>query len=133
HLDAVVFDNGTLRVDGNADFLREPFAGVKTEVEIDRLPLDYLTSVLHDYASIRKGSLSGKGEIEYSPKIQRVELADVAINGVDADYQLTNANYQKSEELRLDTIKEAKQVSNAPDVVLRAKKIRISDSALGWI
>lgn len=39
HVDAVVFDDGKLRVDGNADFLAEPYAGIHTEIQIDGLPL----------------------------------------------------------------------------------------------
>src|SRR5690348_16321618 len=40
-IDAVVFDDGRLAVDGAADFLREPYAGVKGHVELQRIALDY--------------------------------------------------------------------------------------------
>jgi len=133
HLDAVVFDDGRLRVDGKGDFLAEPHVGIDTEIEIDRLPLSYLTGVIHDYAQIRKGAFSGKGEIEYAPRIQRVELDTVAIVGADADYVLTDKNYQASEELRQGTIQGAKEVSNDPVLQLRAKQIRLTDSTIGWI
>ena len=133
HVDAIVFDDGKLRVDGNADFLAEPHAGIDTEIQIDGLPLSYLTGVVHDYAQIRKGTFSGKGEVEYAPRIRRVELERVAIVGADVDYVLTDKNYQKSEQLRQETIQQAKEVSNDPGLQLRAKQIRVTDSTIGWI
>src|SRR6185369_3608518 len=89
HADAVVFDNGSLEIDGNADFLAEPYAGIKTAVEIDKLPLSYLTGAIHDYATIRKGTLSGKGLVEYAPKIKQVNLDDVTVASADMDYTMT--------------------------------------------
>lgn len=133
HAEAVVFDNATLRIDGNADFLAKPHAGIRTEIEIGKLPLSYLTGVIHEYATIRKGTLSGKGLIEYAPTIKRVDLEQVAVNGADADYILTSANRAESEKMRVKTIKKAKEVSNDPGVQLRAKDVRMSDSTLGWV
>ena len=133
HGDAIVFDDGRLRVDGNADFLAEPHAGIDTQIEIDGLPLSYLTGVVHDYAQIRKGRFSGSGEIEYGPRIQRVDLDTIAIVGADADYVLTEKNYRESEQMRLGTIEGASEVSNDPTVQLRAKQIRLTDSTIGWI
>jgi hypothetical protein len=132
-VDADVFDEGRLRIDGNADFLAEPHAGIDARIEIDALPLSYLTSVLHRYLQIRKGTLSGKGEIEYAPRIKRVELEKVAIAGADADYVLTEANYQESEQMRVGTIQAAKEVSNDPEIQLRAKQVHVTDSTIGWI
>ena len=133
HVDAVVFDDGRLRADGNADFLAEPHAGIRAEIGIDGLPLSYLTGVIHDYAQIRKGTFSGKGEIEYTPRIQRVDLETIEVVGADADYVLTDTNYQQSEQLRQETIEGAKEVSNDPVLELRAKQIRLADSTIGWI
>jgi hypothetical protein len=133
NVDAVVFEGGKLRVDGNADFLAEPYAGIDAGIQIDGLPLSYLTGVIHDYAQIRKGTFSGKGRIEYAPRIRRVDLETLAIAGADADYVLTDKNYQQSEQLRQQTIQGAKEVSNDPGVQLRAREVRITDSTIGWI
>jgi hypothetical protein len=133
HVDAVVFDDGKLRVDGNADFLAEPHPGIHTEIQMDGMPLVYLTGVVHDYAQIRKGTFSGKGEIEYAPRIRRADLETIAIVGADADYVLTDKNYQKSEQLHQETIQQAKEVSNDPGLQLRAKQVRVTNSTIGWI
>ena len=39
HLDAFVFDSAELRVDGHADFLAEPYAGMRAYISSQRLPL----------------------------------------------------------------------------------------------
>jgi hypothetical protein len=133
HLDAVVFKDATLGIDGHADFLAEPHLGMKTNVDISKLPLSYFTGLIHDYAVIRKGTLSGTGMVEYAPKIKQVSLEDVAITGADGDYVITAANEAESKNLKAKTIKEAKQVSNDPGVVLRAKSVRMTESTFGWV
>jgi hypothetical protein len=133
HLDAVVFKDATLGIDGSADFLAEPHPGIKTNIDISKLPLSHFTSLIHDYAEIRKGTLSGTGLVEYAPKIKQVSLEDVSIAGVDGDYVMTAANEAESKDLKARTIKEAKQVSNDPGVVLRAKNVRMTESTFGWV
>src|SRR6266545_4919911 len=40
-LSAVVFDNGTLEVDGHADFLDDPHPGILARLELDQIELEY--------------------------------------------------------------------------------------------
>jgi hypothetical protein len=133
HADAVVFDEGSLTIDGHADFLAEPHAGLLTDVELQDLPLSYLTGVLKDYASIRSGTFSGKGELEYAPKIQRVDLQDITIRGADVDYILSKANAATQERVRQETVEAAKRTSNSPEVQVRAKRVRMSARSLGML
>jgi hypothetical protein len=133
HLDAVVFNDATLGIDGHADFLAEPHLGMKTNIDISKLPLSYFTGLIHEYAVIRKGTLSGTGMVEYAPTIKQVSLEDVSITGADGDYIVTAANEAESKELKAKTIREAKQVSNDPGVVLRAKSVRMNESTFGWV
>jgi len=132
-VDAVVFDKGRLHVDGHADFLAEPYAGLQTDVSLANLPLAYLTGVVKDYATIRKGTFTARGTMEYAPKIRRVDLKEVTVDGADADYVSTKANEAESERMRQQTIEAAKNVSNAPDVQLRAQRVHMKDSTIGMI
>ena len=133
HVDAFVFDHGTLRIDGHADFLAEPYAGLQTDVALTDLPLDYLTGVIKDYGAIRKGTFSGYGAIEYAPKIKRVDLQDITITGADADYILTRENQAQQEQIRQQTVRAAKETSNDPGVQLRAKRVRMTRGALAML
>ncbi len=132
-LEATVFDKGKLHIDGHADFLAEPHAGLQTDISLADLPLAYLTGVLKDYMTIRKGTFSGKGELEYAPKVQRVELQQVTITGADADYILTKQNEAETERMRRETVEAAKNVSNAPETELRAKRIHMTKANLGML
>src|SRR5205085_6592540 len=109
------------------------YAGFKTDVEIAKLPLSYLTGAIHDYATIRKGTLSGKGLIEYAPKMKQINLDDVKVASADIDYTMTKSNAAESKEMKQKTVQKAKEVSNEPGVELRAKNVRLTDSTLGWV
>jgi len=132
-VDAVVFDKGTLHVDGHADFLAEPYAGLQTDVSLANLPLAYLTGVLKDYATIRKGTFTARGSMEYAPKIRRVDLKEITVDGADADYVSTKANAAESERIRQQTIQAAKDVSNDPEVQLRAERVHMTKSIVGMV
>src|SRR6185295_13661668 len=41
HVDAVVFKRGKVTIDGHADFLAEPHLGIKADVALDQIELDY--------------------------------------------------------------------------------------------
>src|SRR5262245_51143272 len=45
-LRAAVFDTGVLAVEGNADFLAEPYPGVKAGFSLDKMQMDYFQPVL---------------------------------------------------------------------------------------
>jgi hypothetical protein len=114
HADAVIFEMASCASTGTriSSRSRTP-ASIRDPDRRTSPPLP--DRVVHDYAQIRKGTFSGNGEIEYAPRIHRVDLETIAIAGADADYVLTDQNYQRSEKLRQETIQQAKEVSNDPD------------------
>jgi hypothetical protein len=133
HLDGFIFDSAELRVDGHADFLAEPHAGIRTYVSLQQLPLSYLTPVTSKYASIRNGTLSIDGNLEYAPRIKAADLDDLTIDGVEADYVRTPANAAVEERATEKTVQKAKEVSNSPTVRLEAKRLRVVRSTLGFV
>jgi Domain of Unknown Function (DUF748) len=132
HLDAVVFGTGSLRFDGHADFLAEPYTGIETLFRAERIPLRPFTALLSRYASIRGGVLSARGELEYSPRIGRVDLKTLTVDGVRADYIRTPDNAAEEARGTEQAVQAAQAVSNAPAVQLRADEIRIRRSVLGF-
>ena len=96
-LEAGVLDSGRLRVDGNADFLAVPHAGVKATCDLDGMDVAYLEPLLRDYdLVVRKGALSARGTIAYAPTVKNVEDDQLASGaallrspfGVDGDLPL---------------------------------------------
>src|SRR5262249_38499427 len=86
-LEAVVFDRGQVQIHGNADFPREPYAGVKGHIELRDMPLDYFAPVAaRANVALTRGVITGRGDIEYSPKIATVWLETVRVVGLVAAY-----------------------------------------------
>lgn len=87
HLRAAVFDTGNFRLDGNADFLAEPYPGVKAAFTLDQMQMEYFQPVTHRYnVNVAGGMLAVAGRFESSPSFTEVELEKVAVRGATVDY-----------------------------------------------
>ena len=87
HLEAVVFDTGSVWLDGRADFLVEPHVGVQAALRLDQAALDYFKPITNRYnLAVRNGSLSLAGNVEYAPAITRLILERVLVHGVALEY-----------------------------------------------
>jgi uncharacterized protein DUF748 len=134
HVDAVVFDNGRALIDGHADFMAEPHAGVKGRVDLTKIELDYFTPVLARYnLVVKKGVLTGGGEIEYAPGMKVVDLEKVSVDGLQADYIYRKKTAEVAKEAAKKTAKVAKEVSNDPGVHLKVREVRVSGSTFGFV
>jgi hypothetical protein len=133
HLDAFVFDSSELRMDGDADFLAQPYAGMKAYVSCQQLPLWYVTPLISRYASIQQGTLSIDGTVEYGPRVGTVDLDDLIVDGVEAWYVRTNENAPEEQRATERTIEAAKHASNNPAVQLRAARLRVVRSTVGVV
>lgn len=133
HLDAVVFERGRLVVDGRADFLARPHAGVRATVAIDDIALDFFRPVLRRYnLDVRGGLLSADGEIEYAPALTRVDLARVTVREADADYVHRPETAKREKARAKEAVDTAQEVSGDPEVVLRIGELQITGASLGW-
>ena len=133
-VEAVVFERGQLRVDGFADFLLEPYAGVKGHVMLRDIPLDYFTPVLaRANMSVSRGSISGGGDIEYSPKIATVWLESLQVNGLVAEYRYKPVAAAAHKEVVKEGAQAAQKVSNARDVVLHVEDVRVVNGKVGFV
>jgi hypothetical protein len=134
HFDAVVFDNGRAVIDGHADFLAAPHAGVKGRVDVSTIDLDYFSPVLARYnLVVRKGVLTGGGEIEYAPDVKVVDLEQVTVDGLQAEYIYRKRTAEVAKDAAKKTAQAAKEVSNAPGVHLKAREVRVSGSNFGFV
>ena len=133
-LQAVVFDRGQIQVDGNADFLLEPYAGVKGHLEIRDVPLDYFAPVAaRANVTLKRGAVSGRGDVEYSPKIATLWLERFQVDGLVADYQYMKVDAPAHAEVVKEGAQKAQQVSNARDVVLHVEDLRVVNANIGFI
>ena len=129
HVGAVVFDAGKLSLDGHADFLAEPHAGVQAALKLENIELEYFKPIANRYnLSVTKGTLALAGDIEYAPTITKVVLDQVAVQNTHLEYIHTAATVQAEQARKDQTVKAVKQVANEPGMDLRVKRVDVTKS-----
>jgi uncharacterized protein DUF748 len=133
-LEAHVFERGRLMVDGHADFLAEPYAGVKGHVEIADIALDYFRPVLErSNVLVTRGTFSGKGLIEYAPTFKKVDLEELRLDGLHAEYLYHKPKAAVAKQTVKATAQTVKEISNDPGVVLHARQMKMADATVGFV
>jgi hypothetical protein len=133
HLDAVVFQNGRVTLDGHADFLAVPIPGIQGDVKLERIALDYFKPVLNrGSVAIEGGTLSAAGAFEYGPTVRIADLKEATISGMKIEYVQTPQTAGMPEKAARKTVEAAQKANNAPDLVLRAGHVELVDSRVGF-
>ena len=134
HVEAQIFDRGRLVIDGHADFLAEPYAGVKGRVELADVGLGYFKPVLErSNVLITRGTFSGKGLVEYAPKFKKVDLEELQVSGLEAAYVYHKPKAAVAKEVVKTTAETAQEVSNDPGVVLHAREMKLTDANVSFV
>jgi hypothetical protein len=129
-----IFESGSFAFEGNADFMAEPYAGVKGEFQIDDAPLDPFKPVAERYNLIvSKGKLSLVSDIEMSPTVKTADVRQATLRDLDAAYVSRAANAAEAEQLREKTADAAAEVSNDPGVLLVVRKFRAERGRVRFI
>ena len=129
-----IFESGRLTLDGNADFMAEPYAAVKAAVEVADMRLDPVKPVLERYNLIvAKGRLSMKSEVEYGPKVKNIAVQTVTIHGLDAGYVNRAAHAAEAEQLREKTAEVAKDVSNDPGMLITVRRVQADGARVRFV
>lgn len=135
HLDAVIFETGRVTLDGHADFLAVPIPGVQGDVKLEQIALDYFKPVLnHGSVAIQGGTLSAAGAFEYGPTIRMADLKEATVSGMKIEYVQTPqaAAAGVPEKAVRKTAQAAQKANNAPGLVLRARRVELVDSRVGF-
>jgi hypothetical protein len=134
HLDTAIFDSGHGTVDGNANFLAQPYPGIKGHLLLEKVPIDHISTLTaRSNLSIHGGLLRASGAAEYSPKIKKVHLEDLTIQGMKMDY-IHSQRTAGAEKKRAAVVgKAAKEVSNKPGLLLRADQVSLIGCTLGMV
>jgi hypothetical protein len=120
-----IFDSGKLAFDGNADFLAEPYVGMKGSLKLADAKLDPLKPVLERYnITVDKGRLSFASQVEFSPKVKTADVSEITIQELDAGYVSRPAHAAEAEKMREQTAEAAKEVSNQPGILIKVDHVR---------
>jgi hypothetical protein len=134
HIEADVFDTGRLQIDGQADFLRVPYAGVKGHIALERVALDSFGPIAGRYGlTLTAGTFGGKGNVEYAPEVKIVDLEEVRVDGLKADYAYRKRTVEPVKQAAKVTAAAATEVSNKPGVLLKARRVSASDATVGFV
>ena len=134
HVDGDVFESGRLKIDGSADFLSEPHLGIKVEVVLEEIKVDDVLPVTGRFnVHLRRGWLSAKGHVEYSPFAKEVKLTDLLLDGVRLDYVHAATTAESEKHLAQEVAHAAEKASNHPDLLLRIDRGKILNSEIGFV
>lgn len=133
-LQAAVLETGYGLVEGHANFLAKPHPAFHTLFTLRDVPLDRFRPILaRNSLTVRGGTLSTNGRIEYSAPLKVARVEDLTIRGIRIDY-LHTARTAAAEERRADKVQRAvKKASNKPGLLLELEKFHLANSELGLI
>ena len=133
HAEAVVFETGHASIDGHANFLEEPFPGVNAKISLRKIPLKpFEPEIQKVNFNIKGGVFNGEGRMEYSPRIEKVEISRAQVDGISAEYFHT-AETAAAEQKRVENTKQAaKEAVNQEGLILRIDELSLINSNLAF-
>ena len=133
-IEAVVFEEGRLLLEGDLDFLRTPHAAVKGRLRLERITLDYFDAVAARYGfSLDAGTLAGTAALEYAPDVKVVQLERVQVDGLRGNWtwdEQTAAPVRHAAEATADA---ARDVSNEAGLLLQVERAEIHAAEVGFV
>lgn len=132
-LQGAAFGAGRITLDGHADFLAEPHLGVLAIVQLEGIELDYFKPILARYhLALRKGTLSGRGDLEYAPTIKAVHLHEAVVRDIEGDYIHSAPAAEQVKRGARQAARAAEEATNRRDLQLRIDRLRVVDGNLGF-
>ena len=134
HLDTAIFGSGHGTVDGAANFLAQPYPGVKGRILLEKVPIDHISTLTaRSNLSIQGGELRASGEAEYSPKVKNIHLEELTIQGMEMDYTHSQQTAGAEKKRAAVVGKTARKLSNEPDLLLRADQVSLIGCTIGMV
>ncbi len=129
----VVFERGSLKVWGHANYLMEPFPGVRANYQVSGVPLRDVTPASQQINMIISGgTLSSDGTVEYSPKVTAVQVRKATVDRVDLTY-VSLPQTKTAEKKRITKVgKTVQKINNKPSVYVDLKRIDLTNSRLNF-
>lgn len=129
-----IFDKGSLKLDGNANFLEEPHFGVKAMADLKDVDVSYFQPLTaHANVSIKKGTADASGYFEYSPKITSVNLRTLNIHDAGLEYVHLPSTKETEKQRVRKAGQTAKELSNKSSTQVRIDLLRIAGSSFSYV
>jgi len=134
HLDSAVFNSGRGTVDGDANFMGQPYPGIKARIKLEKISMDYFKSMIaRSNLTIQGGLLQAAGDVEYAPTVKTAHLKNLTIQGMNLDYLHSQRTAVVEKKTVAVVKKTAKKLSNKPGLLLRADQVILTGCTLGMV
>lgn len=135
HLDTAIFDSGHGTIDGKANFLGEPFPGIKGRITLEKVPLDYFNSGGSAGSNLvmEGGVLGASGNAEYSPKVKIAQLETLKIAGMKIDYIHSQETAEAEKKRAVLIAKKVRELRDKPGLMIRADQLSLTGCNLGLV
>jgi Domain of Unknown Function (DUF748) len=131
--EGVVFESGKINLQGNADFLAEPHIGLKVDVQLEQIALDYFKPIAERYnAALRRGVLSTSGALEIASQGTRILIKKIILDNIDADY-IHKAQAAPTKKVAQKAEETARKHSNDPAFELKIDQLEVRNGQLGYV
>ena len=129
-----VFEKGRVELNGHADFLAEPHVAFNAKIDLERIDLGYFRPITERYyLDVRRGVFSTSGSIEYAPKKKIIEVPEIRVDSLVADYIHAKRDTGPTQELSKKTDKVIKKTANDPEFEVRLDRVRVTGGELGMV
>ncbi len=128
-------DKEPLALDGKANFLEEPYLGVRVSYRAANIPLDAVTPAAMNVNLVMQGGLlASNGLLEYSPKVvARIEVDDGSLRAVSLSYVHTaQTDAARKAERQRAAGQTIEKENNRPAVVIMVKRFEVADSVFAY-
>src|SRR6266404_4534841 len=133
HAEGIIFEKGRGVVDGHADFLAEPYAGIHVLYNVQKVPLDALGPLsARSNLILKGGEFDSDGEVEYAPKAKLVRVKNLTVAGLTLDYVHTPQT-AAAESARKEKVKAVAKDAGNKGIVLKLDKFDVVRSNIGLV
>ena len=134
HLDTAIFGTGHGSIDGRANFLGEPYPGIKGRVKLETVPIDNLKTLLAgSNFTLQGGVLGGSGEAEYGPDVKVAHLEKLTVQGMKVDYRHSRGSAVVEKKRVVVVGKTARKLADKPGLLLQADQVRLTGCNFGFV
>jgi hypothetical protein len=134
HIEAVLFENGQLKMDGRADFFAEPTLGIDADILLQDINLaDLLPLTAQHQVHLTQGSLTATGHVEFGPAAQDVRLTSLNLHDVKVDFVHAAGTARKEEQTAAHISQAAHKADNHPTLLVRIDQGKVERSEFGFV
>lgn len=134
HLETDIFGTGHGSIKGDANFLAEPYPGIKARFKLEKVPVEYFKPVIaRANVTLQGGVLHASGGVEYAPNVKIAQMESLTIQDMKIDY-IHSPRTAAAEKKRAEAVaKAARNLSNKTGLLLRADHLYLTGCTLGIV